>query len=274
MKRKIIKIDENLCDGCGLCVEGCNEGALQLIDGKARIINEIFCDGLGACIGECPVGAIRFEEKETEPYNEFAVMEKLSLKGTKTIKAHLLHLKAHNETEYLKQGLQYLKEHDIKLDIMDVETPCACPGSRPFSFKRPENSAMDTTATISQLRQWPIQLHLLNPQAAYFKDADVVLAADCAAYAFGEFHKRFLRNHSLAIACPKLDSEKERYIEKITVMVDLSKINTLSVVIMEVPCCRGLLQLAQQAVAKANRKMPIKKIVIGIQGNILKEEWI
>jgi hypothetical protein len=127
--------------------------------------------------------------------------------------------------------------------------------------------------TASQLTQWPVQLHLLNPQAAYFKDADLVLAADCAAYAFGNFHKRFLKNHSLAIACPKLDSAKERYVEKITAMIDLSNINTLSVIIMEVPCCGGLLQLARQAVANASRRIPVKKIVIGIQGNILTEEW-
>ena len=273
MKRTVITIDESLCDGCGACVEGCHEGALQLIDGKARIVNETFCDGLGACIGECPVGAIRFEEKDTAPYDERAVMERLSVKGEKTVRAHLLHLKEHNETTYLRQGLQYLKEHDIRIDMTDIEKPCGCPGSEAMSFNRSGNSTNDATATVSQLTQWPIQLHLLNPQAAYFKDADVILAADCAAYAFGGFHNRFLRNHSLAIACPKLDSEKERYVEKITAMVDMSNINTLSVVIMEVPCCRGLFQLARQAVAKASRKIPVKKIIIGIRGDILTEEW-
>jgi ferredoxin len=273
MKRTVIKIDESLCDGCGACVKGCHEGALQLIDGKARIINETFCDGLGACIGECPVGAIQLEEKDTAPYDEYAVMENLSSKGEKTVRAHLLHLKAHNETAYFRQGLQYLKEHNMKMDMTDIDPPCGCPGGRAISFLRPENSTADATETVSQLTQWPIQLHLLNPQATYFRDADVALAADCAAYAFGGFHSRFLRNHTLAIACPKLDSEKERYVEKITAMVDLSGINTLSVIIMEVPCCRGLLQLAQQAVAKADRKIPVKQIVIGIRGNILKEEW-
>jgi ferredoxin len=274
MKRKIITIDENLCNGCGACIEGCHEGALQLIDGKARIVNESFCDGLGACIGECPAGAIQFEEKETEAYDEYAVMEKLSSKGEKTVRAHLLHLKAHNETAYFKQGLQYLKENNIKIDMTDIENPCGCPGSRAMSFKRPGNSENTAMETVSQLTQWPVQMHLLNPQAASFKDADVVLAADCAAYAFGNFHSRFLRNHALAIACPKLDSAKERYVEKITAMIDLSNINTLSVIIMEVPCCGGLLQLARQAVANASRKIPVKKIVIGIQGNILTEEWI
>jgi ferredoxin len=269
MKRTVVKIDESLCNGCGACTEGCHEGALQLIDGKARLINETFCDGLGACIGECPIGAIQFEEKEAAPYDEYAVMEKLSSKGEKTVRAHLLHLKAHNETAYLRQGLQYLKEHDMKMDLTDIESPCGCPGGRAMSFLRGENAAADATEAVSQLTQWPIQLHLLNPQAAYFKDADVLLAADCAAYAFGGFHNRFLKNHTLAIACPKLDSEKEKYVEKITAMIDLSNISTLSVVIMEVPCCGGLFQLAQRAVAKASRKIPVKKIVIGVRGNIL-----
>jgi ferredoxin len=268
MKRTIIKIDENLCNGCGICTEGCHEGALQLIDGKARLINESFCDGLGACIGECPTGAIVFEKKETEPYNEYAVIEKLLPKGEKTIKAHLQHLKEHNETAYYEQGLHYLQEHNIKIDMPDNKKHCGCPGSREMTFKHSDGAETDKTEISSQLTQWPIQLHLLNPIASYFKDADVLLAADCSAYAFGNFHNRFLRNHTLAIACPKLDAEKERYIEKITAMIDISNINTLTVIIMEVPCCNGLVQLAEQAVVQAQRKIPVKKIVVGIQGTI------
>ena len=270
MKRTIIKIDEEICDGCGACVEGCHEGALQLIEGKARIINEIFCDGLGACIGECHLGAITYEEKEAKPYDEYAVMERLSSKGEKTIRAHLTHLKEHNETEYYKQGLQYLKERDIKIDMSETKSG-GCPGSMQMTFKRVNDSV--NAAISSQLSQWPIQLHLLNPQASYFKNADVVLAADCVSYAFGDFHNRFLKNRALAIACPKLDSEKERYVEKLTAMIDFSNINTLIVIIMEVPCCGGLLQIAQRSAANAKRKIPVKKIVVGIQGEILKEEW-
>lgn len=204
-KRSIIKIDEQLCNGCGACVEGCHEGALRMIDGKARIVSELYCDGLGACIGECPVGAITIEEREAEPYNERAVMERMA---------------------------------------------------------------------PSKLTHWPVQLHLLNPQAGFFRGADVVLAADCTAYAYADFHHRFIQGKTLAIACPKLDSNKESYIAKITEMIDSALINTLTVVIMEVPCCGGLMQLANLAAGQASRKVPIKKIVIGVQGEIKEESWI
>lgn len=284
MKRTVIKIDEEKCNGCGLCVEGCHEGALQLIDGKARMVSDLYCDGLGACIGECPVGAIELEEREAAPYDEYAVMERIAPKGEKTIRAHLLHLKAHNEMELLKQGLQYLEEKNISIDmngLTDNENPapagkaCGCPGGKEMSFaSKCDSSEASATETPSQLRQWPVQLHLLNPQAGYLKNADVVLAADCTAYAFGDFHRRFMKNHVVAIACPKLDNGLDSYVEKLTEMIDLSNINTLTVVIMEVPCCGGLIQLAKKAAANAQRKIPIKKVMIGIQGEIFKEEWI
>lgn len=282
MKRTIIKIDEKLCNGCGICVSGCHEGALQLIDGKARMISDLYCDGLGACIGDCPVGAIDFEEREAEPYDEIAVMERLIPKGEKTIRAHLLHLKEHHETELLAQGLRYLKEHNIEIDMntenREQNPDCgqafaACPGSREISFA-PIKTAASTGNTPSQLRQWPVQLHLLNPQAGYFRGADVVLAADCTAYAYGGFHDRFLRNRTLAIACPKLDSNKDVYVSKIADMIDGAHINTLTVVIMEVPCCGGLLQLVKMALEQASNKVPIKKVIIGIQGEIVEENWI
>ena len=225
MKRNVIKIDENLCNGCGSCVKGCHGGALKLVDGKARIVNETFCDGLGVCIGKCPQGAITFEE------------------------------------------------HDTENTTANDEKTCTCPGSMEMSFKHSDNTEDSKTEVSSQLSQWPVQLHLLNPLAAYFKDADVILAADCSAYAFGNFHNIFLKNRSLAIACPKLDSWVDEYIEKIKAMVEISKINTLTVVMIEVPCCEGLLKIAQQAIANATRKIPIKKVIIGIKGNIIKEEW-
>lgn len=282
MKRTVIKIDEELCNGCGICVNGCHEGALQLIDGKARMISDLYCDGLGACIGDCPVGAIDFEEREAEPYDEIAVMERLVPKGDETIRAHLLHLKEHNETELLVQGLRYLREHNIEID-MDIEnkeqvSACgqgftACPGSREMSFA-PVKPVEPIGSTPSQLRQWPVQLHLLNPQVGYFRGADVVLAADCTAYAYGGFHDRFLRNRTLAIACPKLDSNKEVYVSKLADMIDGVQINTLTVVIMEVPCCGGLLQLVKMALEQASNKVPVKKVVIGIEGEIVEDNWI
>ena len=285
-KRQIIKIDEEICNGCGNCVEGCHEGALQLIDGKVRMISDLYCDGLGACIGECPVGAITIEEREAEPYDEFAVMERISPKGETTILAHLKHLKDHGEIEYVRQGIEYLHKNNIKIDLSKLEPEsqnekpqmaCGCPGSMERSFVAApvvQNVSMGGRAMVSQLTHWPVQLHLLNPQAGYFRGADVVLAADCTAYAYADFHNRFIRNHTLAIACPKLDSNKESYVAKITDMIDSAQINTPTVVIMEVPCCGGLVQLARMATEQASRKVPVKVVIIGVQGEIKEEKWI
>jgi ferredoxin len=286
MKRTIIKIDEDLCNGCGQCVTGCHEGALQLIDGKARMISDLFCDGLGACIGECPIGAIELIEREAEPYDEIAVMERISPKGAATVLAHLKHLKDHNEMVYFNQGIQYIKESNLNIDLstltnnkMNTEHQhkgCGCPGSQEMDFSNPQKCETESInkEVPSQLRQWPVQLHLLNPMAGYFKNADVVLAADCVAFSFGNFHNHFLKGKTLAIACPKLDSGKESYIEKLSAMIDESKINTLTVIIMEVPCCGGLLQIAKMAVDASARKIPVKQIVVGIQGDVLSEEWV
>lgn len=299
MKRTIIKIDETLCNGCEACVSGCHEGALQMIDGKARMVSELFCDGLGACIGDCPVGAITLEEREAEPYDEIATIERMIPKGEKTILAHLKHLKEHGETEYLKQGVGYLRAKGIVIDFAQVHnhgavgcaskpaavaTPqvhTACPGSREMSFSTPKPAAAafsmaapTVTTNVSQLRQWPVQLHLLNPQASYFQSADVVLAADCVPFSFPDFHNRFLVGKTLAIACPKLDSNQEIYIEKLKVMIQNSNINTLTVVIMEVPCCGGLLRLAQKAIAESGIKIPLKLVVISIQGEVQRESWV
>ena len=300
MKRTIIKIDEVLCNGCEACVSGCHEGALQMIDGKARIVSELFCDGLGACIGDCPVGAITLEEREAEPYDEIATIERMIPKGEKTIIAHLKHLKEHGEVDYLKQGVGYLRANEIMIDFAQVHNhggagcaskPAApqpqhshasggCQGSREISFAPSKYTvssykmASVAEETHSQLRQWPVQLHLLNPEAAYFKGADVVLAADCVAFSIADFHNRFLAGKSLAIACPKLDSNQESYVEKLKNMIIYSAINTLTVVIIEVPCCGGLLRLAQKSVAEAGRKVPVKLVVVGVKGDILKEEWV
>lgn len=300
MKRTIIKIDEELCNGCEACVQGCHEGALQMIDGKARMVSELFCDGLGACIGDCPVGAITLEEREAEPYDEIATIERMIPKGEKTIIAHLKHLKDHGETDYLKQGVGYLRANGININFAEVHNhggagcaskPAApaqhqhggggCPGSREMSFTAPKSSAFtmatqtpSVSSSASQLRQWPVQLHLLNPEAAYFRSADVVLAADCVPFSFPDFHNRYLAGKTLAIACPKLDSNQEVYMAKLKSMILNSQINTLTVVIMEVPCCGGLLRMAQKAVAESGRKIPVKVAVIGIKGEVLQEEWV
>lgn len=288
-KRKIIRIDEDKCDGCGLCIPNCPEGALQVIDGKARLISDLLCDGLGACLGECPKGAIVIEERAAVPYDEKKVMVNMVKKGGNTVKAHLKHLKDHGQADLLKQALAFLKEKGIPDPLEEKggahgvkqkpeaagRTSCGCPGAREMTFDRKdsgEESGLGETAAVqsvqSQLRQWPVQLHLVSPLAPYFKKADVVLAADCAAYAYGDFHNTFLKGKALAIACPKLDTGREIYIEKIKSLIDDAQVNTLTVVTMEVPCCSGLVAMVQAALGGTKRKVPVKHVVIGIQGDI------
>ncbi|MEI7498919.1 MAG: 4Fe-4S binding protein [Bacteroidota bacterium] len=284
MKRKIIKIDEEKCNGCGICIPNCHEGAIQLIDGKARLISDLFCDGLGACIGHCPEGAIEIIEREAEPYDERKVMEVMVPKGRNTILAHLEHLRDHNETKFLQQAIDYLKENNIMMSPEKSEhhshDECGCPGSMVRDFRDEEVkqeaaaiSAVVAPGAASELRQWPVQLHLLNPQASYFNNADVLLAADCAAFAMGNFHSRFLKGKSIAIACPKLDSNKESYIQKLSSMIADTKINSLTVVMMEVPCCGGLLHMAQTARSNAGRNIPIKQAIVSLKGEVIEEEW-
>jgi ferredoxin len=282
MKRKIIQIDEEKCNGCGLCIPNCHEGAMRLIDGKARLISDLFCDGLGACIGHCPEGAIEIVEREAEPYDERKVMEMMVPKGRNTILAHLEHLRDHNESVFLQQATDYLTENNIMMNPEKTEphspAECGCPGSKAMDFRagpmadrHPDTSQVQSTA--SELRQWPVQLHLLNPQASYFRNADVALAADCVAFAMGNFHSRFLKGKSLAIACPKLDANKESYIQKLTSMIADTKINSLTVVMMEVPCCGGLLQMAKTARTNSGRNIPIKQAIVNLQGEVIEEEW-
>jgi ferredoxin len=283
MKRNIIKIDEDKCTGCGQCIPNCPEGAIQLIDRKARLISDLFCDGLGACLGHCPEGAITIEEREAEPYDEARVMVNIVKAGPNTIKAHLEHLRDHNQQEYYQQAVGYLTRHGIDNPLASAAAVASagpahagCPGSRAQSFgvKPAEERTGAGDAAPSQLTHWPVQLHLISPLAPHFKGCDLLLAADCTAYALGGFHGQFLKGKALAIACPKLDSDQDVYMEKIRVLIDEAKINTLTVLIMQVPCCGGLLHLAKQAAAKAQRKVPVKSVVVGIQGAILKEEWV
>jgi len=280
-KRKIITIDEEKCNGCGECIPNCPEGALQVIDGKARLISDIFCDGLGACIGHCPQGAIITEEREAEPYNEKKVMRENIIKaGKNTIIAHLKHLKDHGETVYLKEALEVLKEKEIEVDFNEETDVCSfhpqgCPGTKMMDFSSEnKNEKEEGGARVSQLRQWPVQFHLVPPNAPYFQGKDVLLVADCVGYSLADFHKEYLKDKSLAIACPKLDSNLDVYLSKLTSMIDDAKINTLTVITMDVPCCSGLLGLAKKAMENASRKIPVKSIVVSIKGEILKEEWV
>jgi len=285
MKRTVIKIDEELCNGCGNCVSGCHEGALQLINGKAVMISDLFCDGLGACIGECPVGAITLEEREAEPYNEVAVMERISPKGEKVVLAHLKHLKDHGETKWFNEGVEWLKANNLNYNIdslMQKEEPkmaCGCPGSMARDFRNSAPSSQNQSNGFkfsgeSELRQWPVQLHLLNPAAGYFQNADVLLASDCSAFTHGSFHDTFLKNRVLAIACPKLDHNTDSYVDKLVAMFDESRINTLTVIMMEVPCCGGLMMFVKKAREKARRNVPVKAIILSVRGEVLSEDWV
>jgi ferredoxin len=282
-KRKIIKIDEEKCNGCGACIPNCPEGALQIIDGKARLVSDIFCDGLGACVGECPQDAMSTEEREAEPYDEKKTMENIVKCGENTVIAHLNHLKDHGEEGYLKQALEYLKKYNIDINWEKETKGCgctheplhACPGAQMKDFSDDKKVESDETGSrSSQLRQWPVQLHLVPPNAPYFQNKDVLLVADCVGYSIADFHKDYLKGRSLSIACPKLDSNQDIYLNKLIELIDNANINTLTVMTMEVPCCSGLLGLAKKAVDNASRKIPVKSIIVGIKGDILKEEWI
>jgi Pyruvate/2-oxoacid:ferredoxin oxidoreductase delta subunit len=283
VKREIITINEELCNGCGVCIPNCPEGALQVIDGKARLISDIYCDGLGACIGYCPQEAISTEEREAEEYDEKKVMRENIIKaGKNTIIAHLKHLKEHGEMGYLQDAMTVLKEKGIELNLeeqngceCDHPPHTACPGTTMSVFEDDNtHNGQQSELYTFQLKQWPIQLHLVPPNAPYLQGQDVLLVADCVGYALDGFHKKFLKNKSLVIACPKLDTAQEMYLQKLTAMINEAKINTLSVLIMEVPCCHGLLRLAQNAAEKASRKIPIKLIIVSVKGEVLKEEWV
>ena len=277
MKRKIIKIDEDKCNGCELCIPSCPEGAIQMIDGKARLISDLFCDGLGACLGECPEGAITIEERDAAPYDEREVLENIIKQGPNVIKAHIDHLLEHNDQENYQTAINILKQTGVEVPMntnLNVHSRSGCPGSKAIDFANTKKDSPETGQRASHLQQWPVQLHLVSPQAPYFQKADVLLSADCVAYTVGDFHKDFLKDKRLAIACPKLDSNLDIYVDKITQLIDNAHINTLTVMIMEVPCCGGLLTMAEKAAQNASRKIPIKQMTVSLQGDIISEEWL
>jgi ferredoxin len=258
MKRSIIRIDEEKCNGCGVCASGCPEGAIQIIDGKAKLVNEFFCDGLGACIGTCPQGAITIEEREAKRYEEKKVMENIIKQGKNTIRAHLKHLKDHAQTEYLKEALDFLKEKHIDVGFAENKKfqECGCPGSQIIS-------------TPSELQNWPIQLKLITPIAPYFENADLVIAADCVPFSYPNFHDRFLKGRILINFCPKLDQAPDLYLEKLTQIFKYNNTWSLALVHMEVPCCFGLVKIVEDAIKDSGKNILLKEYTISIQGNII-----
>lgn len=274
-KRSIIKIDEAKCNGCGLCIPNCPEGALQIIDGKARLISDLFCDGLGACIGHCPEGAITIEEREASPYDEKKVMANIVKQGKNVIKAHLEHLKGHGEHKYLKQALDYLKENGTELPLEEESSPHAhggCPGSQVMDFRNKKAAAAKHKSAArleSNLENWPVQIRLVPVLAPYLDGADLLIAADCVPFACANFHEELLKGKILLVGCPKLD-DIEFYKEKISQIVKNNNIKAITYVRMEVPCCSGLIPVIKTAIADSGKDIPFKEIVIGIKGQRIK----
>jgi NAD-dependent dihydropyrimidine dehydrogenase PreA subunit len=276
MPRKIIKIDEEKCNGCGLCIPGCPEGALRIVEGKARLTGDMYCDGLGACLGACPEGAITFEEREAADYDEALVIENVVRQGRETVEAHLRHLREHNETGHLGVALEFLRRnepHAAGPADFPIHQPAAasggCPGSRSAALQPAPQAGEEAGRRASQLTHWPIQLHLIQPLAPHYHGSDILLAADCVPFALGDFHKDFLKGKTLAIACPKLDEGQEVYLQKLTALVEHAGIRSITVMIMQVPCCSGLLRLARGAAEQASRRVPIEAVVVGLDGKIL-----
>ena len=238
--RNIVKIDEEKCNGCGLCVNACAEGAIKLIDGKARLVSEIYCDGLGACLGHCPQDAITIEKRQAEDFDEEATEAYLA------------------------------KEKNAQ-----VQTGFVCPGmaTRQLRKKAVPGDTIQAGAAPSRLGQWPVQLKLVSPHAPYFADADLLLVADCVPFAMGDFHNRFLKDRSIAVGCPKLD-DVQFYIEKLATILQANKLNSLAVIHMEVPCCSGLTHIARQAIAKNSVDMTFEDVTIDLQGNVSRTETI
>jgi len=279
MMRKIIKIDGERCTGCGQCIPNCPEGALRIIDGKARIISDLFCDGLGACIGHCPEGAISVEEREAEKYDERKVMENVIKQGGNVIKAHLEHLKDHNQTEYLQEAIKFLKEQNMEVPIEEYEEersglPCGCPGTVIKDFREEQKGVKDVDVEsprhVSQLRQWPVQLMLVPPHASFLKDADLLVVSDCVPCAYPDLHNDLLKGRILLVGCPKFDNV-EFYRKKFTEILRNNNIKSVTVAIMEVPCCFGLYNLVSDAIEESKKTIPLKKYTIGVKGDLQSE---
>lgn len=271
MKRKIINIINEKCNGCGLCVPNCPEGAIQVIDRKARLVGDIFCDGLGACIGNCPEGAIVIEEREAEEYDEKKVMENIVTQGANTIKAHLKHLKDHGESGYLNETVEFLKSNGIEVPVFEEsEVHTGCPGTRMINLKTNNQRSDNVNVRLqSELAQWPIQLQLINPEAKYFDDAELLVAADCVPFTYADFHRKFLKGKILVVFCPKLDKTIDHYIDKLATIFTRHKIKSVSIVRMEVPCCSGTNFVVEKALEKSGKNIILKEYTISLNGELI-----
>jgi Pyruvate/2-oxoacid:ferredoxin oxidoreductase delta subunit len=248
-QRKIVQIDESKCDGCGLCVSSCAEGAIQIVGGKARLVSDVYCDGLGACLGECPQGAIAIVDRDAAAFDEAAAHR------------HVAQIRESKAAVAVPSGgCPGSRVQDLRLSVLP-------PGGRPASAG---HGAGDAPAAPSALGNWPIQLHLVPPGAPFLQDADLLLAADCVPFALADFHERYLQGRPVVIACPKLDNTQP-YVEKLAAMFTLASIRSLTVVHMEVPCCMGLMRIAQAARQAAGVEVPLHEVVISTRGNVLRE---
>lgn len=260
-KRKIIEIDRDKCDGCGICTDACAEGALVLDEeNKAVLAKEIYCDGMGACLDVCPTGALRIIERESDEYDSEATYQHVLKTRGKEAATHVHDVHPDQEAQ---KGC-----HTEPAKPIEKPLACGCPGSMAQEIKRPSAPHQDKSISgISELSQWPIQLHLVSPFAPYFNESDLLIAADCTAFTLGRFHQDLLKGKKLIIACPKLD-DTTGYIEKIAEILKNNTIYSLTVATMEVPCCSGLVRIADRAVEMSGANINVKKIVIGIEGEI------
>jgi len=282
MLRQIINIDKEKCDGCGLCIPECKEGAIQIIDGKAHLISDLFCDGLGACLGYCPQEAITIEEREAEPYSELKVMESIGAGSAAVLEAHLVHLIEHNELEYYLEACNYMAKNHISNPLekknvkQESQHHAGCPGSRTLTINQEEKTSVpvDNSSMQSELKQWPVQLHLVRPDAPYFRNSELVIMSSCGPVASPMVHPNYMRGRSIVIACPKLDNT-EPYIEKLASIFQNSKTQKAIVVIMEVPCCRGLAQFAVEAAnISENTNLTIEQHVLSLEGELISKSII
>jgi ferredoxin len=260
VKRKIIHIDEELCDGCGSCVPGCPEQALQIVETskgpRARIVKEFYCDGLGACIGSCPTGALTITEEEVEPYNEEATIARIKEKAPEMLETHIKHMKEHADE---------LPEHHSHKMPKGVS---GCPGARMMQWKEKKTPGDKQVKIDSELRQWPVQIHLVPPFAPYLQNVDIALIADCVPFAYPNLHQDFLKGKAVLVGCPKLD-DADYYIEKISQILEHAKPKSLQIVHMEVPCCFGLMHIIKEARKRAGSDVPVEEVTISIKGEMM-----